>query len=88
MSAKTASTPTDVRLNVPPDVVEVFQKAKNYLHETYGDSPTPAELMQYHLRGVSAMGVVLDFERGVREALGCPPEAEDEISIDEKLLSL
>lgn len=88
MSARTAPAPAEVRLTVPPDVIEVFQKAESYLRETYGDSPTHIELMQFHLRGISAMGVVLDFERGAREALGYPPEDEGELSIDEKLLSL
>lgn len=88
MNAKTAAAPAEISLSVPPDVTEVFQKAENYLRETYGDSPTCIELMQFHLRGISAMGVVLDFERGAREALGYPPENEDELSIDEKLLSL
>jgi hypothetical protein len=88
MSAKTTAVPTEMSLSVPAEVIEVFQKAENYLRETYGDSPTYIELMQFHLRGISAMGVVLDFERGAREALGYPPEDEGELSIDEKLLSL
>ena len=87
MSAKLATQPQPA-LAVPPEVEEVFKKAENYLRETYGDSPSAAELMIYHLRGISPMGVVLDFERGAREALGYPAEPDDELSIDEKLLSL
>jgi len=52
-------------LEVPAEVIEVFEKAHRYLRESYGTCPSVADLMQYWLTGATSWDVVVEVERSL-----------------------
>jgi len=71
---------------IPPHLLEPFEKAEAYLEKVYGASPSVEDLIRLWIASATVWNIVTEFERAVLGAKNGTLSPDDEGNFDERVL--
>jgi hypothetical protein len=71
---------------IPPHLLEPFEKAEAYIEKVYGASPTAGDLVRLWIASGTVWNIVTEFERAVLGGEKGTLSPDDEGNFDERIL--